>query len=341
MIAYRLKGEQMFSGNELNNIRKELLDIDLDIQHQCKLVTDDRIRPKMMEYDELQAMAERRLKRREARIEPAADELQRQADRASLIQFGDVNMSECLQGKRIDSSPELERQNSPSPVDYEPYASDNENPFPLHLMSTIKPARNFDPVAFSRDMERGPLSADTSTDLRTALDHRRSIRKYRDEQSSNGSRDQNENRAPNDSMKSYCESDTQSQISHRSYVSSKQETFSASVTGRAYPPVQRTLPHTISRKDPNIIGMSELYVHPHTQNVFICPVCQGNHKMYRCITMLRISPQERWYKALKAGVCLSCLIRGHSSFTCINVGACAQCKQRHNSILCPKNPYNY
>lgn len=124
----------------------------------------------------------------------------------------------------------------------------------------------------------------------------------------------------------------------RAYVSSKQETFSAPVMGRAYPPIQLTPPVALCRRDPSIIGKSELFVHP-PQPASICPICPGaQHKLFRCPRMLRADLQERWFRALRAGVCLNCLMRGHSSFTCYNGEACIKCKCRHNSILCPKNP---
>lgn len=123
----------------------------------------------------------------------------------------------------------------------------------------------------------------------------------------------------------------------RAYVSSQQEKFTAPVSGRAYPPVQVTPPVALSRRDPSIIGKSELFVHP-PQPASICPICPGaQHKLFRCPKMLRADLQERWYRALRAGVCLNCLMRGHSSFTCYNGEACIKCKCRHNSILCPKN----
>lgn len=133
--------------------------------------------------------------------------------------------------------------------------------------------------------------------------------------------------------------DTASEVSRSTYVSSKQEVFRGPVTGRVFPPFARSSPMEISRRDPSIIGLSEIFIHP-PQSAQVCPVCKGNHKMYRCTTMLREGLQDRWFRALRAGVCLNCMIRGHSSFTCKNVGACSKCGVRHNSILCPQNPNN-
>lgn len=124
------------------------------------------------------------------------------------------------------------------------------------------------------------------------------------------------------------------------YVAAQQETFSAPISGMKYPPVRMTLPTPISRRDPSLIGMSEIFVHPPAA-ANICPISPGgHHKLFRCKTMMRSSLVERWYRALKAGVCLNCMLRGLSSFSCRSEGACVKCGSRHNSILCPRNPKN-
>lgn len=128
--------------------------------------------------------------------------------------------------------------------------------------------------------------------------------------------------------------------SFKPYVSKQQAKFSRAISGIPYPPMRRSSPYKIVRGDPTLIGRSEIFVYP-PSDARICPLCRREHKMYRCPDMLSSNLQDKWFHALSQGVCLNCMIRGHSTFTCRDDGACKTCHCRHNSILCPNNQNNW
>lgn len=129
--------------------------------------------------------------------------------------------------------------------------------------------------------------------------------------------------------------------SYASYVSQPMEELSGPVKGRTFPPIRREPPKPLVRNDPGLIGSSEVYVHPPNDDPHMCPKCEtARHKLFQCTSFQRMGLQEKWYTALKLGVCLHCLIRGHSHFTCESPGTCWRCRKRHNSKLCPNNPNN-
>lgn len=331
-ITHRLGTRHDFTTRELGYIQQEIMDIDVEVHVQAKMINDDAIRPKMLEYSKIYVIAEELFTRREKEAKAAEAMAAPPPAESPPIQFGEVNMAMYEDKKEevpVAKPPSID-DNAGAALEIgselEIYASDNEEPMPLECLSTITVTRGYQPVQFPRPKkEENEPVASTSKESVPGKEGLREV-----------ARAELNRRRANEPSSSQS---VQSHRSHASYVSSKQETFTRPVTGRAYPPIQRTMPTTISRKDPNIIGMSEIFVHP-PQNAHICPICVGKHKMYRCTTMLRAGLQERWFRALRAGVCLNCLIRGHSSFTCISVGACRKCTCRHNSILCPKNPKN-
>lgn len=103
------------------------------------------------------------------------------------------------------------------------------------------------------------------------------------------------------------------------------------------PPVCLSAPINLSKKDDRIIGMAEMHMQSRN-NSLKCPKCKdADHKLIHCNYFMRAGLLERWYIALTKGVCLNCLIRGHTSFTCMNQG-CRRCQVRHNSKLCPRCP---
>lgn len=125
----------------------------------------------------------------------------------------------------------------------------------------------------------------------------------------------------------------------RPYEWAKQVRANGPITGVPYPPMghQRPIHPELRRNDPAIVGMAEIW----TQRVGMrdpvkCAKCQfqGKHRMYECPGLQRESIQSRWYQALKLGVCLNCMIIGHSSFTCTNQGCCPDHGTRHSSFLC-------
>lgn len=325
-----------FSARELEHTRVELDEINSDIRTQSKMVKDDRIRPKMIEFERLMKGAERQRLRR---VNAIGNKEPRCTPTEDAIQFGSVNAS-MLAGR---GSPQELATGTLSP-----YASENEESLPLELYSTIRPTRSFEPMSFqpstsNQTSERPTAVTSSREDLRFELNQRRvaaqCLSAYHKKQSGDvhdhggPSRNKEQRRNPDRDW-----DDTTSQMSRASYVS-KQEVFTGPVTGRAFPPFARESPVQISRNDPNIIGISEIFIHP-PKDAHICAICNGKHRAYRCTTMLRIGLQERWFKALRAGICLNCMIRGHSSFACKSVGACQRCGCRHNSILCPRNPNN-
>lgn len=136
---------------------------------------------------------------------------------------------------------------------------------------------------------------------------------------------------------------TGSTISRASYASSYQQIADRPVDRVAFPPVQDELPYPISANDTGLLGLSEIYTHPPDEvvaGVRPCPLCNGGHRIIRCPTFVRLTLLDRWFQALSLGVCLNCLRRGHSSFTCYLTGSCRRCNKRHNSLLCPRQPAN-
>lgn len=132
---------------------------------------------------------------------------------------------------------------------------------------------------------------------------------------------------------------TTSLSSRMNYSSSVQSAFSMPMKNVAYPPMADWCPIPLGRDEPNLIGRSEIYVRPPNGSID-CPACDGDHPMFRCETMRHPDMRERWYVALRVGVCLFCLHVGHSSFSCNRIGRCRRCKTRHNSVLCPTLPKN-
>lgn len=317
-LVHRLESGRALTTGELDNILLEILEIDEQVHGQATLVKDVRIKPKLLEFKKLFNMASETW-------EGAKNAL---AIKAPINASSNVDKvwDELLE-EAIDVAPGMAMAElSPQPVapdaassapedELAIFASDCEEEMPLELLSTVTRTQSFQPIALP------PLETPLQALARRVLEQR-------------GTQAQ-----PKEPCGNPASRRVDSMSSRASYVSSHQEQFTAPVTGRAFPPFCNSLPTPISRKDPTIIGRSEIYIHPPT-NAHSCPECRGKHKMFRCSIMLRTNLQERWFRALRAGVCLNCMIHGHSSFRCYNVGACKKCMCRHNSILCPRNPKN-
>lgn len=354
-IVQRLENQEHFTMRELEHVRDEIIEINNDVEVQSRNVTDDRVTPSMNSFRALVRRAIQTRERREQRLRtggPHGDQS------LAGIQFGTID-PEQVDVLEIETGDTLAA-----------YASDNEDPLPLELMSTVRPSKEFEPVVF-----RPP-----TPDLRDRLNRHRAQASYGVRQAE---RDRNEpvrnepvrseeiRREPespmpvrrdrgrgrggmqsrNDGpsrMTERSRSDARgravastSTVSHREYVPMPQERLSGPVSGRPYPPLGRAPPKPLVRRDPTLIGLSEIYTHPPQADPKICPICPGGkHKLYGCLTFQRMGLQERWYTALKKGVCLHCLIRGHSHFTCRSEGTCHRCGKRHNSMLCPDGPSN-
>lgn len=349
-IVFHLENTVDFTLRELVHIRTEILEIDAEVQLQAKMIKNEQIGPKMMEFRALLRRAVTTRERREQRAR--ANEEDDDQPRPSA-QFEVVEPQEAVAPA------------SPTRDDLAPYASDNEDPLPLELKSIVRPARNFQPIrvqpsdtveAMSEATDEPVPSTSRQADLRDELDRQRlagsyGVRHENQEQSretgaargrgANCRFEQSRIFVPSHASER-SRSDhrggtrsVSSMSSHASYVSAPQERFDGPVTGRTYPPVQREPPTPLVRNDPSYIGMSEIYTHP-PQGSPICPL--GQHKLYRCTSFLRMGLQEKWYTVLKKGLCLNCLIRGHSHFTCDQPGACYRCGRRHDSKLCPEGP---
>lgn len=125
--------------------------------------------------------------------------------------------------------------------------------------------------------------------------------------------------------------------SRNSYVSTRQEECHRSVTAIDYPPMRTELPYLIQPNDEKLIGMTEIFVYPPNRAMaHLCPLCNEVHRLIHCTMFRGMTLLDRWLQALTLGVCLHCLRRGHSSFSCQVQGACYSCRKRHNSLLCPR-----
>lgn len=377
-ITHRLQPEGDFTTTELVHISQEILDIDVEVHGQSRTVDDERVNPKMTEYYALLSLAERLVKekRKATAITSAQAEGPEAVASGSQILPEEIEPTRSVR-KTANADLTIVTTNTPpatvpitpgsvlnpaaspfQPINHVPtrnispeqgtepprvdtldiYASDSEEPLPLELLSTIRSAKPYKPITFE---PKGNRSSQREVRNGRGRDH--NWADAQDEEGAWGGQ-------PESPQNSHDRSDSQSQrsvtsngaASFASYTSSQQSSFSRPVSGITYPPFSVRMPKAtlLSRNDPNIIGRSEIFTHPPV-SAYLCPICpNGKHKLYRCTTMLRAGLQMRWYRALKAGVCLNCLTRGHSSFTCKMVGACTRCFTRHNSILCPKNPNN-
>lgn len=69
-----------------------------------------------------------------------------------------------------------------------------------------------------------------------------------------------------------------------------------------------------------------------TSKVYLCVVCNGNHRIYNCPEFQSKSIAERIACVSKYKLCKNCLRQGHPASEC-SMGSCRQCNQRHNSLL--------
>lgn len=360
-LINRLETRFDFTRVDLEHMRLEINEIEDDIRTQVRMIEDKRVQPKFKEFEKLLSMV------REARLEYLDEIEANDGRRPSPLQFGEVTMS------MLNAKPARQ----PSKAELKMYDSDNEEDVPLEFLSTIKTTPAYQPISFrlgSREdavaapkastsrqagsrHHRGSGNAPVLYDLSYRNDRRQNdsptdtscASKSTEESSRTGESRTRENcrtresRAENRHEKGRNEGAAASKppasgSSRYSYVSQPQEQFARPVSGCAYPPFGTKPPVDLVRNNPDLIGSTEVYVRRPTRPD-ICPLCPGGkHRMHQCKTFLRAGLQERWYIALKAGVCLNCLIHGHSHFTCKDVGACFRCKRRHNSKLCPHGP---
>lgn len=343
-MVHRLDNRDNFTASELTAMRMDLEEAALDISVQSRMVSDQRIQPKLKEFGTLVSMTT-------DLIDSHEREAAHVRRRNSPIRFGEVDMS-AMCGEGQSTTPRRSRPQRIVPLnsaELDDFASTNGRPLPLERMSVIKPARGYRPVEFRPTSNGSNGSANRGQeDLRERLQRRRSPEPTRNRNSPERIRERRQEPSRQQRPSNGHDSSSGppsvagSRRSRSSYVSTQQEIFRTPQRSGAFPDVQTTMPFSIVREDPANVGRSEIWVHP-PQPASICAHCAGAHKMFRCPEFLdeKRSLQDRWFDALRSGACLNCLLRGHSSFTCKSVGACKRCGQRHNSVLCPKNPDNY
>lgn len=357
-ILDQLRSAASISPTEMQSIRERIASIDVNVRMHHRDIDDPLVRPKLREYDELLEMTFGYLARREANDGRQVPETE--AMRAARLRKDDLDMYASDGTHEIpiermsvvtvtprfrpisaaDLRAKLDRQRAGETLwGYEP--QDSQAPGNAGRESNLPRSRN-EPQREAPARRLVPIGdANANQSLYGGVRFRWSY-----------DRDQSEARGRSRSRQQQCNQTSQSHdsstssstysrssLSHASYESSRQEVFSRPRNRVTFPPMGTELPHEIRRDDPNIVGMSELYVH-HPTGDRSCPLCPEMHRMIRCPVLLQSGLVLRWFRALRAGVCLNCLRRGHSSFTCYTEGACKQCGVRHNSLLCPRHPLN-
>lgn len=80
---------------------------------------------------------------------------------------------------------------------------------------------------------------------------------------------------------------------------------------------------------------------PNSTSTSKCKVCKTDvHPVHKCETFRKLSLSERKKSARENELCYNCLHPSHSSKDCKSAG-CKRCEnKKHNSLLCPENPYN-
>lgn len=70
-----------------------------------------------------------------------------------------------------------------------------------------------------------------------------------------------------------------------------------------------------------------------------CKVCKGNHAVHKCDKFLKLNLSDRKKCAREHELCFNCLHPSHASREC-RASNCKRCDKKHNSLLCPENPFN-
>lgn len=147
-LVHRLNDRRDLREPELVELGVSIGRINADIAVQRRFIVDGRMDEKMREYDRLYSMAMRKWE--EARTR-AGMEAQMPEPPPSPIRFGDVNMEDYVEQPR----PVFERiGEQPEDDSLSIFASDNEDPLPLHRMSVVKPARTFRPLRAAPSADR-------------------------------------------------------------------------------------------------------------------------------------------------------------------------------------------
>lgn len=70
-----------------------------------------------------------------------------------------------------------------------------------------------------------------------------------------------------------------------------------------------------------------------------CSICPDSHFNTQCPKLKSMKYKERKQKISESNLCYNCLSPKHQVRDCPH-GPCNRCKTKHNSLLCPENPYN-
>lgn len=63
-----------------------------------------------------------------------------------------------------------------------------------------------------------------------------------------------------------------------------------------------------------------------------CPLCKGNHLVFRCQTFLNLNAKERFDRIKKLKLCINCLKQKHYNKVCKSSN-CKKCNKPHNTLL--------
>ncbi|XP_071640848.1 uncharacterized protein [Temnothorax longispinosus] len=63
-----------------------------------------------------------------------------------------------------------------------------------------------------------------------------------------------------------------------------------------------------------------------------CPICKGNHQVYNCSDLLKMSALDRQAAVKEKHLCLNCLKTGHYVKICKSTN-CRKCSKAHNTLL--------
>lgn len=87
-----------------------------------------------------------------------------------------------------------------------------------------------------------------------------------------------------------------------------------------------------SRNQSTNVLASTSQVRNNSSTVYLCVVCNGNHRIYDCPTFKSKSIQEKMSCISQYKLCTNCLRQGHPTTEC-GMGSCRHCNQRHNTLL--------
>lgn len=71
----------------------------------------------------------------------------------------------------------------------------------------------------------------------------------------------------------------------------------------------------------------------------LCKVCKESHPLHKCPKFIKMTLVERKKTVREHELCHNCLKPSHFSKDCY-AKACGRCNIKHNSLLCPENPFN-